>query len=374
MCRFLLRVITFLASLPFLGTLIPLYVLLVGLQVLLIRLPVRCLSLQNVTYTNEQGELIRSIPHVAAPRDMIKEPILRILETKLCHYYLSFVFNHKVATALVLIRRRFDNGHHGDVIDNKSTVSVFGGNDMDQFHRFINSIHSQAAVTDKDIEITFTPKDSVSAAISEFECVSDSDSGTICILDLASRRHVGGAGYSPFGGSQEEDLIRCSNLYWMLHPKWNEHLRHQLEERVITDSHIPYFGTTYVPNVIFLNEEKNKEKEYRFGVIASAAPDVRTHTNEYKSFFRDATEEQRKTVIVRKLEAVMATCIATNVKVLIAGAFGCGVYKCESLMVAQCFKEVLESPRVRGGQLRKVVFAIAYDDAKLSIFQKCIQR
>ena len=379
MCKFFLRVVIFLVTLPLLITLIPVYLILVVLYVLLMRLPLSCLCRRDVQYTNDHGELVRSIPHAESPFDMVKEPILALLFTAPCHYYVSFVFDHKVANNLVRIRRRFENGRHDDVISNQSNVKIYGGNTLDQFRQFIQqnaindseygSIGRESAAIKSNhvhkVEVTFSSMDSLSAAIAEYQ----SDSASICILDLASRKHVGGWGWSPFGGSQEEDLIRCSNLYWLLHPDWNGHLRSQLKENEITDSHIPYFGTTYIPNVVFMNENV----EYRFDVIASAAPDMRTHSNEYKSFFGSASYEERRAVIIRKLEAVMATCIATNVNVLIAGAFGCGAFQCDTKMVAQCFKEVLNSQRFIGKNLRKVVFAIAYDDVKLKVFRECIK-
>ena len=140
-------------------------------------------------------------------------------------------------------------------------------------------------------------------------------------------------------------------------------------EQQIDDSHIPYFGTTYIPNVVFLGEN---DEEYRFDVVAAAAPDVRQHTNEYKSFFRDATTEEMKAVILKKVEAVMASCVANNVSVLIAGAFGCGVYRCDSVMVAQSFKEAIRLPKFKNKGIRKVVFAIAYNDVKLQLFRETI--
>ena len=103
----------------------------------------------------------------------------------------------------------------------------------------------------------------------------------------------------------------------------------------------------YIPNVVFMNEDV----EYRFDVIASAAPDMRTHSNKYKSFFGSASDEERKAVIIRKSEAVMVTCIATNAKVWIAGAFECGAFQCDTKMVAQCFKKVLNSRRFIGKEL-----------------------
>ena len=95
--------------------------------------------------------------------------------------------------------------------------------------------------------------------------------------------------------------------------------------------------------------------------------------NEYKLYFGEANTDQIKEVICKKIEAIMASCILsnknTNESILIAGAFGCGAYKCDTQLVAESFKNVINSQRYNKTTITKIVFAIAYDDKKLNIFR-----
>eukprot|EP01084_Bolivina_argentea_P079811 144686_1 len=275
-----------------------------------------------------------------------------------------------------------------DITNNLQFVTVYGGNNMAQFNSLIQkATNAEIRQSSNDIEITFTDLDALNAAIVEYH--NSNGSEQITILDLASRRHVGGLGFYPYSGTQEEDLIRCSNLYWLLHPKYNTYLAKQLKERHIDDAHIPYFGTVCIENVIFMSNnhgDSDKEKrrnteicrrfdiskrdEYKFNVIASAAPDLRHHSNEYKAYFRKASTDQIKAVLCKKIEAIMATCIVSkNTSVLIAGAFGCGAYKCDTHLVAECFRQVIDSHKYKSKGIKKIVFAIAYDDKKLNVFR-----
>ncbi len=92
------------------------------------------------------------------------------------------------------------------------------------------------------MEITFTN-------LAEYKASNGSEK--ITILNLANRRQVGGVEFCPYSGSQEEDLIRCGNLYWLLHLGYNEHLKQQLTEKNINDGHTIFWNSLYTKHCFF---------------------------------------------------------------------------------------------------------------------------
>ena len=97
----------------------------------------------------------------------------------------------------------------------------------------------------------------------------------------------------------------------------------------------------YSPDVVFDNKTN-------CSVITVPAPN-KSIMFQHNSF----TEEENSKALAERIKFVVDIASENNVKTLILGAFGCGVFKQDPIEVATLFKEAL-----RGSCFDKVVFAI----------------
>jgi uncharacterized protein (TIGR02452 family) len=198
----------------------------------------------------------------------------------------------------------------------------------------------------------------------------------IAILNLANRRQPGGIGLAPYGGSQEEDLVRHSNLAWVLDPRFEtEKVHAKMAELRRSEGygdapfehHIPYFGVIYSKNVTFF--ESGALRQY--DVISSAAPDLRRGSDETQFLMQfDASAPfARQQILVNKIKAIFDAALAEDTRHLILGAYGCGVFENKSTEVAGIFADLLKNNPLYQGRFKQITFAIT-DQVKLDIFRQ----
>lgn len=243
-------------------------------------------------------------------------------------------------------------------------------------------------------EVDFTTDDSLSAAFTE------SQRGLrVAILDAANRSLVGGLGMCPYAGTQEEDLIRASNLYFLLSPVVNKQLGRQCAhtftspEQSAIRCHIPYFGCVVLPGVSFLSQDA-RDTTALFDVIACAFPDFRSRSDEWLLYFRAATRSEIRHVVMRKVEAILCAAVRLGCQSVVLTAIGCGVFAgsnrrlvqllepsdpglsnklAMARLVGSCFAEALGSDMFRD-RFERVVFAIAYDNLLYSEFKNTFEK
>lgn len=97
----------------------------------------------------------------------------------------------------------------------------------------------------------------------------------------------------------------------------------------------------YSPNIIF-------DDKTSCAVITVPAPNKSVMLK-----YGNATEEENYQALAERTKLVVDIASENNVKTLILGAFGCGVFKQDPIEVATLFKKAL-----RGSYFEKVVFAI----------------
>ena len=138
----------------------------------------------------------------------------------------------------------------------------------------------------------------------------------------------------PYYGSQEESLIRKSNLWWSINPELNKNL---------SSPHIPWKGCIYSPQVTFLI----KNIKYHFDVVSVAAIDRRYGSDEiiylkkyFETFITDEIDVIIEKITIMKLIAVAYAAKENKVDHLILGALGCGCFKNNPGIIARCFKQV----------------------------------
>jgi uncharacterized protein (TIGR02452 family) len=175
---------------------------------------------------------------------------------------------------------------------------------------------------------------------------------TVAVLNFASAKNPGG-GFLGGAQAQEESLARSSGLYPSLltQPRFYEFHRKQ-DNLLYSDMMI------YSPNVpVFRNDSGTLlEEPYLASFITSAAPNAGAIAN---------NQPQRLEQIPDSLETraryVFALAEHFQHERIILGAWGCGVFRNDPVMVAQTFSRLLETKFL--GAFREVVFAV-YDSSR----------
>lgn len=179
-------------------------------------------------------------------------------------------------------------------------------------------------------EIEVVDLDSVSA-------IHKYSSENMAVLNFASYKFPGG-GFMRGSSAQEEALCQHSYLYNVISDfdktvyEWN---RSNLNKGMYLNRGL------YSPDIMFDDRTK-------CSVITVPAPN-KSVMLKYGNF----TEEENAKALLHRVKLVVDIATENNVKTLILGAFGCGVFKQDPVEVATMFKKVL-----RGSSFEKVVFAI----------------
>lgn len=174
------------------------------------------------------------------------------------------------------------------------------------------------------------------------------------VLNFASARNPGG-GYLGGARAQEEDLCRSSALYTTL-----------LEARDYYDAHRANRDTRYSHRVIYspdvpvYRDDKSRllESPYQVSFLTSPAPNAgalgRTDPHALAGV-RD--------LIVERAARVLAVALHHDVRVLVLGAWGCGVFRNNPVDVAGVFAFHLGEGGAFAGRFERVVFAV-YDTSR----------
>ncbi len=164
------------------------------------------------------------------------------------------------------------------------------------------------------------------------------------VLNFASYRHAGG-GFLKGAMAQEEAICHASFLYNVLQEfqgyyEWNEanYNRGLYKNRAL-----------YSQNVFFFNGDDRTH--VMADVITCAAPNR-------SMLLKDGrfSEKDNEMALKDRIRFIRDICDSESVDVLIAGAFGCGVFAQKPEMVAAFFKEYFSDTKVK-----KVIFAVPPD-------------
>ncbi|EEF58666.1 TIGR02452 family protein [Pedosphaera parvula] len=178
--------------------------------------------------------------------------------------------------------------------------------------------------------------------------------GPIACLNFASAKNPGG-GFLTGAQAQEECLARSSALYHCLlsQPAYYERNRAN-RSTLYLDLLI------YSPDVPFFRDDAGQllEKPVFASVITAPAPN--------RGALADNEPQSLPLVeptLARRAAMVLSVAAGKRVKRLILGAWGCGVFRNDPRMVAQCFAAYLDKGGKFAGCFDEVVFAI-YDKSE----------
>ena len=223
-------------------------------------------------------------------------------------------------------RRRALKYYVEDTIQTCENVKVYPDH-WDAIHDDQNS--------DRHPAVTFLNNDTISAGIE----LSFHASDKVAVLNFDNGTKAGGGG--EIGATaQEESLCRSSNLYESL-----------VQAKCIKE-YYQYNGTTvhknsaaiiYSPAVLFFRAgtDYHSISPIKMDVITCAASEIQ---------LSDALQEYE-----RRIKNILASSIDNGVKNIVLGAWGCGAFNQDPVIVSKAFCNVLNT---YGGYFDHIVFAI----------------
>lgn len=293
--------------------------------------------------------------------DPLKIKIESFWRTKLFDLYASFINNKWILKILSVfdinvkkLKAVKDGGKDKQVKpfieSSKGQSKIYGG---ETWHDYSISLSAVDTNKTEKTKVVFLKKlDSLEIAKNIQEDVGQEQ---VCLLNFANSLHPGGAFTIGRKGSQEEDIFYRSYVYYVLSPKHNTNLKEKLKYYPETHRHIPYLGVVYTPGVPLVEDAKIK-----VNIISAAAIDKRGKSLEYtyyKKEFKKDYKNAMQATLKMKIRMIFASAISNNHTHIVLGAFGCGAFKNEREVVAQCFKDVLNEAKFKKA-FKKVYFPV----------------
>lgn len=184
----------------------------------------------------------------------------------------------------------------------------------------------------------------------------------VAALNFASFTRPGGL-FTDGSNAQEESLCHASTLYNVLtHPnvrKWYKH-----DEYLNAENSGLYQDTgIYIPDIIF--NQSGRDQNVTSDIITVAAPFQK------KAVKNGVNMNEVYKAIDKRVHCVFDIAMDNDVDILILGAFGCGVFGCNTSFMATTFKKYL---CCFSNKFKKVIFAIpsGKNDNNHDIFNKVI--
>lgn len=167
----------------------------------------------------------------------------------------------------------------------------------------------------------------------------------LVLLDFASAKNPGG-GFLGGAQAQEEDLARCSALYACQCTQPDYYANNRREPSMLYTDHL-----IYTPRVPFFRGEDGVLLDAPFvaSVITSPAPNA----GEHRARVPD-DDASIRAVLQRRAAQVLAVAARHGHRTLVLGAWGCGVFRNDPVVVAEVFADLLGEPR----GFEHVVFAV----------------
>ena len=190
-------------------------------------------------------------------------------------------------------------------------------------------------------ELEKTPTKYLCSAKRSFEAAKAYKGKKTSVLNFANSHAIGGRPFS--AGAQEESLCRCSTLLPCLEAMREDF--YQKHQRQYTAGEIGFMGNDdliYTPDVVVFKTDESTDpvypkmmaqsEWYKVNVITCAAPELMNMRH------RPANYEE---IIVSRIKKILDVAAKENNEVLILGAWGCGAFKNDPIVVANAFHSLL---------------------------------
>lgn len=172
----------------------------------------------------------------------------------------------------------------------------------------------------------------------------------LVLLNFASAKNAGG-GFINGAKAQEEDLARASALYPCLLNAREYYTANRACEHIVYTDHM-----IWSPRVPFFRVHAREllPRPFLASVITAPAPNAGALERPWPAQLRGTTYED---ALRRRAGMVLALAEHHQHRVLLLGAWGCGVFRNDPTQVADAFGRWLEHPRFAGA-FERVVFAV----------------
>ncbi|HZD01157.1 MAG TPA: TIGR02452 family protein [Actinomycetes bacterium] len=187
--------------------------------------------------------------------------------------------------------------------------------------------------------------ESTLAATRRLAATTDSEVGA---LNFASARHPGG-GFLSGASAQEESLARASGLYACLQAAPDFYRYHRANRDLLYSDRV-----VYSPSVPVFRDDAGGllEKPYRIAILTAAAPNAGALLEREPSRLAEVRAALRS-----RSAKVLATAHRHGHRVLVLGAWGCGVFGNDPEDMAAVFAEHLLDGAFTG-RFAQVLFAV----------------
>lgn len=226
-------------------------------------------------------------------------------------------------------------------------IDVAGSVDGTVLHAPGETLRPLGAETTPEIEVT---------AESTLEACRRIGSGAAALV-FASAKNPGG-GFLGGAQAQEESIARSSGLYPCLRAVPEFYAHHRLDRDLrYTDAVI------YSPAVPIFRDDRGRflEEPHTAAMLTAAAPNLGALQRNTPGLARSVPD-----VLARRAKRVLTVAAAHGERVLVLGAWGCGVFRNDPVVVAGAFRDALAAvPR-----FERVVFAIYGGGAVLDAFDE----
>ncbi len=158
------------------------------------------------------------------------------------------------------------------------------------------------------------------------------EEGAVVALNFASAKNPGG-GFLRGTKAQEEDLTRCSALYPCLQPQRAYYEANRACADALYTDHI-----LYSPDVPFFRDERLDllDEPFAASIVTAPAP------NAGAELARDPEAAPRiRKILERRAELVLRAMASQGHRVVLLGAWGCGVFQNDPAQVAAIFAALL---------------------------------
>jgi uncharacterized protein (TIGR02452 family) len=189
------------------------------------------------------------------------------------------------------------------------------------------------------------------------------EEGPVAALNFASAKNPGG-GFMGGAKAQEEDLARCSALVHCQRTQRGYYEANRAEPSMLYTDHV-----IYAPRVPFFRDERLDllARPFLASVVTAPAPNAGEHLRREPRGHAAISE-----ALDRRAERVLRVLAHHGERVLVLGAWGCGVFRNDPAEVAATFKKWLHAPAY-AGVFARVVFAVldrSRERATLAAFER----
>ena len=177
-----------------------------------------------------------------------------------------------------------------------------------------------------------------------FEAAAQYKDLHVCVLNFASATNPGG-GVTRGSSAQEECLCRCSTLYNCLNTRamWESfYTPHRKSGNPLHNDDI-----IFTPNVQVLKDDDYRllVDPFAVDVITCAAPNLRERpANAFNPGYDKSvtiSPDELRLLHEQRARRIMTVAAQNKTDVLILGAFGCGAFRNDPMVVAQAYKNIL---------------------------------